>query len=162
MRVRNAPGLMLSLVLVLLAAGSGLARGSRPAGPSEAAGANASSATSAQWVVSEIDTDGDVGQHTSVAYDPFMRAIYVSHYDATNHSLRIARDDRVVSNCGTGEDWYCKSLDHTGADVGQYSSMAVRPAGSGMGIAYYDATNGKLKYLWFDNPQPLGLPRSHH
>lgn len=152
MKDPSASGWRLSLMLVLLAAGSSLARGAQPTDPPESAGASAISAASAQWVASEIDTDGDTGKYASVAYDPVMRATYVSYYDATNQSLRIARDDRATSNCGPGEDWYCHSLDTAGADVGRYSSMAVRPAGSGMGIAYHDATNGTLKVLWFNNP----------
>jgi len=138
--------------LVLLAAGSGLARGSRPMGPSAAAGVNASSAAGAPWFTIEVDTPGDTGLYTSVAYDPSLGATYISYYDAANQALRIARDDRFVNNCGPDEDWHCKTLDITDADVGKYSSIAVRPAGTGMGIAYHDATNGHLKYLWFENP----------
>jgi hypothetical protein len=164
MKARNIPRWTLTAMLLLLLAGSGLpagleleagsdvARGRQPTAPSAAAGARASSVANAPWFKTEVDTPGDTGQHVSVAYDPFLGATYVSYYDATSQSLRIARDDRATSNCGPDEDWFCHTLDITSADVGKYSSIAVRPAGSGMGIAYHDATNGHLKYLWFENP----------
>jgi len=143
---------VLSAMLLFLATGSGLARGRQVTEPPGMVGTSASSAANAPWFKAEIDTPGDTGQYTSVVYDPFFGSTYVSYYDATNHDLRIARDDRAISNCGPGETWFCKALDDTAADVGSHSSIAVRPAGNGMGIAYYDATNGNLKYLWFDNP----------
>jgi len=114
--------------------------------------AGTSAVTGAPWFTAEVDTDGDTGQYVSVAYDPFTRGTYVSYYDATNQKLRIARDDRATSNCGPGDEWYCMTLDGDATDVGRYSSIAVRPDGNGMGIAYYDAINGALKYLEFDNP----------
>jgi hypothetical protein len=140
------------VLLVVLGIGSDLSHGTQPAELAEKTDVDMRSAASAPWFRIEVDTPGDTGQYASVAYDPALRAIYVSYYDATNQALRIARDDRATSNCGPGEEWYCHTLDASGADVGRYSSIAVRPAGGGMGIAYHDATNGHLKYLWFDNP----------
>ncbi|MGD2144116.1 MAG: hypothetical protein PVF54_06530, partial [Anaerolineae bacterium] len=153
MKPRNVLGRILSVVLLLLATGSGLARAGRPTVPSAASAASASSAADAPWFTAEVDTEGDTGHYASVAYDPFLGATYVSYYDATSQSLRMARDDRWFSNCGPDEVWFCITLDHTSADVGRHSSIAVRPNGSGMGIAYHDATNGTLKYLGFDNPR---------
>jgi hypothetical protein len=145
-------GATLLAFVLMLAVGQGFAGGLSDAGAGEPAGVSESPGVTAPWFVDEVDTEGDTGEYASVAYDAFRGAIYVSYYDATSHSLRIARDDRATSNCGPGEKWYCHTLDTAGADVGRYSSIAVRPAGSGMGIAYHDATNGHLKYLWFDNP----------
>jgi hypothetical protein len=48
----------------------------------------------------------------------------------------------------------------SGADVGKHSSIAVNPATGGLGIAYHDATNGALKYMYFENPQLLVYSRS--
>ena len=130
MKAQRTFGLIPSLVL--LAAGSGLARGSPPMEPSAAVGVSASSAAGGPWSIFEVDTPGDTGLYTSVVYDPSFGATYISYYDATNQALRIARDDRFVNNCGPDESWHCKTLDTIGADVGKYSSIAVRPAGTGM------------------------------
>jgi hypothetical protein len=141
-----------SAILLVLAARPGVVHGWQDTGAGQPAGVSESPGATAPWFVDEVDTEGDTGEYTSVAYDPFMGAIYATYYDATSQSLRIARDDRVYGNCGPGEEWFCKTLDLSGADVGRYGSIAVRPAGNGMGISYYDATNGHLKHLWFDNP----------
>ncbi|MGD2178913.1 MAG: hypothetical protein PVG71_13955 [Anaerolineae bacterium] len=153
MKARNVFGLMFSVIL--LAAGSGLAREPQPTGPSEAVGVNASPAANARWFNIEVDTPGDVGQYTSVAIDPVNNTTYVSYYDATNKALRMATNGGFGSagNCGPNNSWRCQTVD-SGADFGKYSSIAIKPASGGgiyypeIGIAYYDATNGKLKYAY--------------
>ena len=109
------------------------------------------------WVNAEIDTPGDTGQYVSVAIHPGNGNIYISYYDATNQELRLALSGRGASNCGPNGgpsgNWHCMTVD-SGADVGKYSSIAVDPNG-GLGIAYYDATNGHLKYAYFPNPNLL-------
>jgi len=151
MKVRNVFGLLLSVVLLLVAAGSSLAREPQPAGPSEAAGVNADPAANAPWFNITVDAPGDTGQYTSVAIDPFNDTTYVSYYDSTNKSLRMARYVGSGGNCGPNNSWFCQTVD-SGADFGKYSSIAIKPVSGGgiyypeIGIAYYDATNGKLKY----------------
>ncbi len=146
MKVRNIFVLILSVLLLLLAAGSGLASGPQPTGPSEAAGASAISAANAPWFNSEIDTPGDTGQYTSVAIDPSNGGTYVSYYDATNKTLRMAMNRGFgVGNCGPNNSWLCQTIDSS-YGVGKYSSIAINPASGEIGIAYYDATNGKLKF----------------
>jgi hypothetical protein len=151
MQAQKARALMLFALLFLLPP-STMASGS-DLGLVAPSPASAHAAADAPWFAAEVDTEGDTGQHVSVAYDPYYDATYVSYYDATNQALRIARDDRATSNCGPGDEWYCQTLDTSGANVGRYSSIAVRPDGGGMGIAYHDATNSSLKYLKFDNPR---------
>jgi hypothetical protein len=155
MKARNVFGLMLSVVLLLVAVGSSLARETQPTEPSEAVGVNASSAANAPWFNIDVDTPGDVGQYTSVAIDPFNNTTYVSYYDATNKRLRMAMNSGFGSggNCGPDNSWLCQTVD-SGADFGKYSSIAIKPVSGGgiyypeIGIAYYDATNGKLKYAY--------------
>jgi hypothetical protein len=48
-------------------------------------------------------------------------------------------------NCGPNNSWLCQTIDST-YGVGKFSSIDVNPSTGGIGIAYYDATNGKLKY----------------
>ena len=157
MNGRKALGLAFSVIVLLLVTGSGLAGvpPTQPREPVETSGAGASPGANTPWFVEEIDTDGDTGLHTSVAYDPIWGSIYVSYYDATNQQLRIARSNG--SGCGPNGEWGCTSLDINEPDVGKYSSIAVNPNGdrSGIGIAYHDATNGKLKYLYFKNSRLL-------
>ena len=149
MKVRNVFVLMLSVLMLLLAAGSGLARELQPTGPSEAVGASASSAANAPWFISEVDTPGNTGQYTSVAINPVNDTTYVSYYDATNKNLRMAMNHGFGSggNCGPNNSWLCQTVDST-YGVGKYSSIAVNPSTGGIGIAYYDATNGQLKYAY--------------
>ena len=66
MSVRSVVGSMLLVVLLLLAAGPGLARGPQTTRPPEAASANASKAARAPWFTLEIDTPGDTGHYASV------------------------------------------------------------------------------------------------
>jgi hypothetical protein len=153
MKGRNFFGLMLSVVLLLLAAGS--AGSGQAHGPQEAVAANASSAVNAPWFNIEVDTPGDTGQYTSVAIDPVNGITYVSYYDATNEALRMAMNGGFGSggNCGPDNSWFCQTLD-SGIDVGKYSSIAIKPASGAtgiyhpeIGVTYYDATSGKLKYV---------------
>ena len=145
MKVRNVFGLMLSVVLLLVAAGSSLAGEPRPTGPSEADGVN--TPANAPWFNIDVDTPGDTGQYTSVAIELSSGKTYISYYDATNQALRVAVNVGSGGNCGPNNDWLCQTVD-SGADVGKYSSIAVNPQTGGIGIAYYDATKGKLKYAY--------------
>ena len=149
MKVRNVFGLMLSVVLLLVVAGSSLAREPQPTGPSEAVGGNANTAANAPWFNIQVDTPGYTGQYTSVAIDLSNGATYVSYYDATNQELRMAVNVGSGGNCGPNNSWSCQTVDDGGgADVGKYSSIAVNPQSGGVGIAYYDETNGKLRYAY--------------
>jgi hypothetical protein len=148
MKVRNVFALMLSVMLLLLAAGSGLAQGPRPTRSSEAGGVNADTTANAPWSNIEVDTPGNVGQYASVAIDPLSDTTYVSYYDASNKRLRLAMNKGFGSgNCGPNNSWLCTTVDSSG-DVGKYSSIAINPVSSEIGIAYYDATTGKLKYAY--------------
>jgi hypothetical protein len=156
MKKRKILGLAFSVILLLLVTGSGLAGvPTQPREPVETSGAGASPGANTPWFVEEIDTDGDIGLYASVAYDPSLGVTYVSYYDATNQRLRLARSNGFgPEDCGPNDEWGCHTVD-SGPDVGKYSSVAVNPKDGGVGIAYHDATNGKLKYLYFKNPHML-------
>jgi len=147
MKVRNVFVIMLSVLMLLLAAGSGLAREVQPTGSSEAVGASVSAAANAPWFNDEIDTPGDTGQHTSMAIDRSTGTTYISYYDYTTKNLRLAmsRSSGSGGNCGPNNSWLCQTIDST-YGVGNFSSIDVNPSTGGIGIAYYDATNGQLKY----------------
>jgi hypothetical protein len=149
MKGRNVSGLMLSQILLLLAAGSGLAREPDPKGPSEEADVSARSVASAPWFNVEVDTSGDVGQHTSVAIDQDTGEIWVSYYDVTNQDLRVALYMGRNGNCGPDDSWRCQTVDSAG-DVGKYSSIAVWE--DKLMVAYYDASNANLKLARSKDP----------
>ena len=104
-------------------------------------------------------TDGGVNFTISaidenVSYDcqyPSMKAyksgstyyIYIAYYDSTNHYLRYARTTYVTTT-GILASWIKGSID-TVADVGQYVSLNVEDTATAE-VAYYDATNGDLKF----------------
>ncbi len=154
MKKRSFLGPILAVVPLFLVAGSGLARGQLPSSSPEETEMNASPGANTPWFNIDVDTPDDTGQHTSVAIDPSTGWIYVSYYDATNQELRMARYGGPSPNCDPVSGWGCLTID-SGPDVGKYSSIAVNPATGGIGIAYYDATNGKLKYAYFKNPHLL-------
>lgn len=149
MKSTSIPVLMLSMMLLLLVGGAGLAREPDPNGPSEEAGASASPDTSAQWLIEEADTPGDVGQHTSVAIDQDTGEIWVSYYDVTNADLKVALYMGRNGNCGPDDAWRCQTVDSAG-DVGKYSSIAVWH--DDLMVAYYDASNKNLKLAMSDDP----------
>jgi hypothetical protein len=145
MKVRTVIGLMLA-VLLILATGSGLAHGSQTTGSSETINSNADLSANIEWINIEIDTPGNVGLYASVAINPLNDTTYVSYYDATDKDLRLAMDKGFgTGNCGPNNSWLCTTVD-SGGDIGMYSSIAINPDNGEIGIAYYDATNGKLKY----------------
>jgi len=133
-------------MLLLLAAGSGLARGAQPVGYPAASGANADPAANAPWFISTVDQGMGIGSHVSVAIDD-SGTTYVSYYDSTNKDLKMAKSVRSGGNCGPNNSWSCQTID-SGEDVGKYSSIAINPASGQAGIAYYDAANGELEYAY--------------
>jgi len=145
MKVQKLFKLMILVLILFLVAGSGLAGELQATESSEAA--SASAAANAPWFNIEVDTPGNTGQHPSIAIDPATGRIYISYYDATTKNLRLAmsRFSGSGGNCGPGNSWTCQTVDDT-YGVGQFSSIAVNPSTGGIGIAYYDATNGQLKY----------------
>lgn len=149
MKVKNLFKLMILVLILFLVAGSGLAGELQPTGSSAAVSASASPAANARWFIDEIDTPGDTGQYTSVAINPSNDTTYISYYDAANKNLRLAMNRGFGSggNCGPNNSWLCQTVD-SGGDVGMYSSIAVNPLTGGIGIAYYDAINGQLKYAY--------------
>lgn len=149
MKRRNGLRLMLSVMLLFLSvlpAGSVSAQKLQALGASDAEGMNADPLASAPWFNIEVDTPGDTGQHTSVAINQITDTTYVSYYDYTNKTLRLAMNKGFgVGNCGPNNTWLCQTVDNT-YGVGLYSSIAINPVSGEIGIAYYNATNGKLQF----------------
>ena len=149
MKARMLVGLLLTAVLLVATVSTGqaqkipLPQTSTPSEPSALAAPPG-------WIVETIDSPNDVGRYASIAFNLF--APVISYYDATNKDLRVAAPASSGANCGPSNTWTCQVVDNT-ADVGQYSSIAF-PVSAGLltigpGIAYFDATNGALKFAEF-------------
>ena len=82
-----------------------------------------------------FDGDGrDVGKHTSITVDA-TNSPHISYFDETNGNLRSIWKSGI---------WYSTTVD-AGANLGQYSSIAVSPGPILTFISYYDAGNEYLK-----------------
>ena len=157
-------GLVLSATLVVLGMTPGLAQESQYNEDWAVISANTTSPASAPWFINTVDSDTDVGRHVSVAVDPESGMTFISYYDAANRDLRLARYVGSGGNCGPNDAWICETVDSDG-DVGQYNSVATSPniqdpdrhgsegdvgqynlGAPELIIAYYDASNGALKY----------------
>ena len=103
------------------------------------------------WVIVSVDSEGDVGRHSSLALVGGNPAI--SYYDSTNGDLKYAYSSTATGS--RAEDWTTSLVDNGYEnDVGQYTSLAVvdgQPA-----ISYYDATAGALRYAKRNPGWPTG------
>ncbi len=117
------------------------------------------------WETEHVDwfPGAMVGTHVSIAHHPTTGAAYISDYDAVSENLKLAHEvGPGEGNCTGSDDWLCETIDSDG-DVGQYSSIDIVrvpadypiPSYTKIGISYYDATNGALKYAsWRSFPVP--------
>ncbi len=99
------------------------------------------------------------GTHISLKYKQDINRTYISYYDVTQHTLKLAFNPwpQPQGNCnGIVGHWSCVTLDGDGAsghssdDVGMYSSVDVSTAAFIMiGVSYYDRTLQALKYAQY-------------
>jgi hypothetical protein len=97
------------------------------------------------WAVETVDDEGSVGQFASLSIDGLGQPS-VTYYDATQTALKYAgwleqswsTDVEVVD----GGD--------SRANVGEYSSLTLDETGR-LAVAYYDRTNGDLKFALKDS-----------
>lgn len=143
MKARSAITLVVIVALFAALVITAAAQGVSSDGASAAGDASTSHAVWGNYWLVAGNGMNDVGQHVSGTVDASDGRLYASYYDATNDALRLAGH-----NLSSGSFWF-SNVDDTG-NVGQYSSIAVYSSTSStdwkVGIAYYDATNGDLKY----------------
>ena len=85
------------------------------------------------------DVGNDVGKFSSLKFDS-EDSPHISYYDATLQDLRYAFSNGTI--------WQYVTVDSDG-DVGQYTSLAID--GDMPRIAYYDRTNGMIKFAYCDS-----------
>ena len=97
----------------------------------------------AGWLNDHVDTQGNAGQHTSIAKDSLDHP-HISYYDIDNGALKYAYYD--------GNQWCLETVDSLG-NVGAYTSIDI-DSNDKPHISYYDHTNRDLKYAVIDNELP--------
>jgi hypothetical protein len=99
------------------------------------------------WQCDRITWDNAPKRYASLDID-WQDQLYVSFYNEEFGRLVYA-NSFDVSNCGDA-GWHCETLDDpAGVDVGMFSSItAPQSAQEPVRVAYYDATNGNLKYAY--------------
>jgi hypothetical protein len=87
-----------------------------------------------------------MGQYASLGLG-YNDVPYMSYYDAFNGNLKYAHyDGPGTGDCAAGSNYSCMTIDSAG-NVGLFTSLtAPRSSTDKPRIAYYDKTNGKLKY----------------
>lgn len=99
--------------------------------------------TSGSWSFETVESGEGMGQYASLDLDAAAH-VYIAYYDGTSGDLRVAlRTGDGLGNCGSGHNWTCLMVDGNSTDVGQSVSFRWDSA---LHFAYYDATNGKLRY----------------
>ncbi len=111
------------------------------------------------WRTATVDSSGDRGSHTSIAFSSPGGIPWISYYDEGNGDLRVAHRVSSGGNCGPNNEWKCETVDSSG-DVGQNSSIDVYidPAilhSLRVGVAYQDVTHLTLKFAEYSC---MGLP----
>jgi hypothetical protein len=104
---------------------------------------------SGTWTTTTVVNTDDIGQYASLA-TLAANVPGIAYYDVTNADLKFARN---AAADGSGA-WTITTIDSTG-NVGQYASLVVLPSGF-PAVAYYDATNGALKYAVNDTTDGSG------
>ena len=103
------------------------------------------------WVISTLDSAGDVGRFTSLKVDPLTNWRHICYYDLSNGALKYARFDTTI--------WELQMVDAFG-DVGYSCSIDLTAAGE-PAITYYDNSRGDLRIALSYPLPPLifSLPR---
>lgn len=94
---------------------------------------------SASWVVTTVDSGGNVGLYTSLELNGGNPA--VAYYDVTNAALKLATCTAACASAAP--TWVVVTVDKGSADTGRFPSLRFN-AGSPV-IAYRDKANGDLK-----------------
>jgi hypothetical protein len=112
-----------------------------------------------QWKCRFIDSGPAVGQYPSLDFS-YPDLPTMAYYDGNMGWLKAAYP-KSGGNCGNNNDWQCDTIDNgapDNADVGKYASIKTSLEYIAPGrFAYYDQTNGHLKYRYsiFQEGDPM-------
>ena len=101
------------------------------------------------WRTRTLDPVIGSGRYNSLAIDRFGN-LYATYYNLQNGNLYMAKSGNAGKTSSKGESWAIELVDDSG-NVGMYCSIAVSPLWGEPHIAYYDSTNGELKYAFKAN-----------
>ena len=98
------------------------------------------------WDIEVVDSDGSVGTFASLRLTS-TGAPCIAYYDVDSKDLKYAWRDSggIWLNAADQAHPSSKTID-SACDVGQYAALSIDPGDSHPTIAYYDSTNGNLKY----------------
>jgi hypothetical protein len=102
-----------------------------------------------RWTGYTVDSStSNLGAYTSIAFDPSSGIPFVSYYDATAQTVKLA-SPATNAGCGPNGTWWCRAIDDPVAKVGKYSSLDISKHGLGLwdlGIAYLNENNNGLRF----------------
>ena len=100
------------------------------------------------WQCDKVDQFVDLGPYLSLDID-WSDNVYITYYDGLNDDLKYAYYSGI-GDCYLGNGWICQTIDNgAGANVGLFPSFyAPQDSQDTLRVAYYDSTNGKLKYAY--------------
>jgi hypothetical protein len=124
------------------------------------------------WTNEVVDKipGGYVGADVSIAHSERDGSAYISYYDSTNQTLKLAYQvSPGTGNCPNNSNWKCSTVDFGPHDVGRFSSIDVVDTSVNLitaiqgelnaapphhdytkiGISYYDATDRALKFALY-------------
>jgi hypothetical protein len=100
------------------------------------------------------------GQDNDLAYDAANHTTWAVYYDTAAQSLKAkSRVDGADWSAETALDYPGMPGQTTSSQVGRYPSIAVSPNGT-VGVAYYDADQGDLKYVERNPSTGWGAPQT--
>jgi len=110
-----------------------------------ASGGNCGIGTSSgKWQCDTVDSGAGVGKYAALDLN-YDDQVFLAYYDEGNGNLKYAYYGGI-GFCGTENAWICSTVDSAGI-VGLSAALtAPRSSTDHVRIAYYDKTNGKLKY----------------
>lgn len=106
------------------------------------------------WNCTLISILNGEGRYASLDFN-FGNTPYIAYYSVYDGQLRLAYHESSAAFCDEF-DWTCLTLDGGAADVGYFASLiAPQSSDDPIRVAYYDKTNGYLKYYDSDWGEPV-------
>jgi hypothetical protein len=100
------------------------------------------------WQCDKVDQFVSLGPYLSMDID-WNDNVYIAYYDGLIDKLKYAYY-AGIGDCWLDNGWICQYIDDTpGVNVGLFPSLHAPQNGSDtLRVAYYDSTNGTLKYAY--------------